>query len=37
MLPAGVLIIGLIAALFFTAPKHLERPVDAAAAKAEAA
>ena len=39
MLPAGVLVIGLIAALFFTRPKYLERPADAdaAAAKAQAA
>lgn len=37
MLPAAVLVIGLIAALFFTKPKYLERPADTATAKAEAA
>ncbi|TCM51594.1 DHA2 family efflux MFS transporter permease subunit [Kribbella sp. VKM Ac-2568] len=37
MLPAAVLVIGLIAALFFTKPKYLERPADTTTAKAEAA
>jgi EmrB/QacA subfamily drug resistance transporter len=37
MLPAAVLVIGLVAALFFTKPQHLERPADTATAKAEAA
>ncbi|TCN40295.1 EmrB/QacA subfamily drug resistance transporter [Kribbella orskensis] len=37
MLPAAVLVIGLIAALFFTKPNYLERPADTTTAKAEAA
>jgi hypothetical protein len=32
LLPAAVLVIGLIAALLFTTPKHLVRPADAPAA-----
>jgi hypothetical protein len=32
LLPAAVLVIGLIAALLFTTPKHLQHPADAPAA-----